>query len=124
MSGDTDPARPARRRRSLSWWIPTTALVLALVAIVIITLVIYHAEPILQGRVMETPSTRFRGHVELSAFHVSIAHGFQVTGAGRKIFGPGDPNAHQPGIQPLLAIAQFRFAARVLNVLNAPMQIR
>jgi len=97
--------------------------VLALVAIVIITFVIYHAEPILQGRVMETLSTRFRGHVELSAFHVSIAHGFQVTGAGLKIFGPGDPNAHQPGIQPLIAIEEFRFAAGILNLLHAPMRI-
>jgi hypothetical protein len=42
-------------------------LVLALVAIVIITFVIYHAEPILQGRVMETLSTRFRGHVLVGA---------------------------------------------------------
>src|SRR6266851_4884826 len=99
MSGETEPAPPARSRRSLSWWIPTTALVLALVAIVIITFVIYHAEPILQGRVMETLSTRFRGHVELSAFHVSIAHGFQVTGAGLKIFGPGDPNGSAPFIR-------------------------
>lgn len=95
----------------------------AVVAIAIITFVIYHAEPILEGRVMETLSTRFRGHVELSTFHVSIAHGFQVTGAGLKIFGPEDPNAHQPGIQPVIAIEEFRFAADILNLLHTPMRI-
>jgi hypothetical protein len=97
--------------------------VLAAVTIVILTFVIYHAEPILKGRVIETLSTRFRGHVELSTFHVSIAHGFQVTGAGVKIFGPGDPNVHEPGIQPLIAIGEFRFSADILNLLHTPMRI-
>jgi hypothetical protein len=123
MSPETETAIFGRNRRSLSWWLRTAALVLAAVAIVIITSVIYHAEPILKGRVVETLSTRFRGHVELSTFHVSMAHGFQVTGTGLKIFGPGDPNAHQPGIQPLIAIEEFRFATDILNLLHTPMRI-
>jgi len=123
MSGETEPATPARIKRSLSRWIPLTASVLALAAISIVIFVIYRAEPILRGRVMETLSTRFHGHVELSSFHVSIARGFQVTGAGLKIFGPADPNAHQPGIQPLIAIEEFRFAADIFNLLHTPMRI-
>src|SRR5215469_6109025 len=104
-------------------WMRVAILALAVAAILSITFVIYHAEPILHARVIETLSTRFHGRVELSGFHVSIAHGFQVSGAGLKIFGPGDPNAHQPGIQPLIAIGEFRFRADILNLLHTPMRI-
>src|SRR5215470_7263619 len=63
MSGEAEPATPSRSRRSLFWWIRTAALVLAVVAVAIVAFVIYRAEPILRGRVMETLSLRFRGHV-------------------------------------------------------------
>jgi hypothetical protein len=57
----------SRDRQSGFWWIRATALGLAVVAAVVATFVIYHAEAILRGRVVETLSTRFRGRVELSA---------------------------------------------------------
>lgn len=110
--------------RSLSWWIRTSVLALALFAVISIIAVVYRAEPILKGRVVETLSTRFHGPVELSEFHVSLRNGFQVSGTGLKIFGPADPNVHQPGIQPLIAIAEFRFGADILNMLHTPMRIR
>src|SRR5262249_23021341 len=110
-------------RQSFFRWMWVTILVVAVAAIVVITFVIYHAEPILHARVIETLSTRFHGRVELPGFHVSIAHGFQVSGTGLKIFGPGDPNAHQPGIQPLIAIGEFRFGADILNLLHTPMRL-
>jgi hypothetical protein len=111
-------------KHSVSWWIRSIALAVALVVLVVFIFVIYHAEPILKNRVIETLSTRFHGPVEISEFHVSVINGFRVTGAGLKIFGPTDPNAHQPGIQPLISIDEFRFGANILNLLHTPTRIR
>src|SRR5215467_11330204 len=110
--------------RSFAWWIRATALALGVVAAVGVVVVIYRAEPILKNRVIETLSARFHGPLELSEFHVSVRNGFQVSGAGLKIFGPSDPNPHQPGIQPLIVIGEFRFAADILNLLHTPMRVR
>lgn len=85
---------------------------------------IYEAKPILKGRIIETLSTRFHGPVELSGLHVSLKNGLRVSGEGLRIFGPIDPNAHQPGVQPLISIKEFRFGANVLNLLHTPMRIR
>jgi hypothetical protein len=116
-----EEAKPAPRYRV---WIPALALAVATVAAVVIIFAVYHAEPILRGRIVETLSSRFHGPVELAEFHVSIKAGFQVSGAGLKIFGPGDPNLHQPGVQPLIAIREFRFSADILNLLHTPMRVR
>src|SRR5215470_3199314 len=109
--------------RSFAWWIRATALALGVVAAVGVVVVIYHAEPILKNRVIETLSARFHGPVQLAEFHVSLRNGFQVMGAGLKIFGPGDPNPRESGVQPLVAIAQFRFVADILNLLHTPMRV-
>jgi len=58
----------------------------------------------------------------LAEFHVSIDHGFQVSGQGLKIFGKSDLNVHRLGIQPLIAVDEFRFSAGILN-LHAPMRV-
>jgi hypothetical protein len=113
--------KPASRYRV---WIPPVALAVATVAAVLIIFAVYHAEPILKDRILETLSSRFHGPVQLAEFHVSIKAGFQVSGAGLKIFGPGDPNVHQPGVQPLIAIREFRFSADILNLLHTPMRVR
>jgi hypothetical protein len=88
-----------------------------------ISLAAHYAEPILRERVIETLSARFHARVELPVFHVSVAHGLQVYGAGLKIFGNFDPNSHQPGIQPVIAVQEFRFRASILNLLHTPMRI-
>lgn len=95
-----------------------------LVAFVAAILVARHyAEPILKARVIETLSAHFHNRVELAAFHVSIAHGFQVSGQGLKIFGKFDTNIHEPGIQPVIAVQEFRFRAGILDLLHTPMRI-
>lgn len=95
-----------------------------LVAAVTATLVARrYAEPILKARVIETLSAHFHNRVELDAFHVSVAHGFQVSGKGLKIFGKFDPNIHQLGVQPVIALQEFRFRAGLLDVLHSPMRI-
>jgi hypothetical protein len=124
MTEQAEIGQPNDAKRSLAWWIRAITLALAAAAAVVLVLLIYRAEPILKNRVVETLSARFHGPLELSEFHVSVRNGFQVSGAGLKIFGPGDPNPHQPGIQPLIAIGEFRFTADILNLLHTPMRVR
>jgi hypothetical protein len=113
-----------RPHRSSGWrWVKLAAVVTLAGIAVGISLAAHYAEPILRERVIETLSARFHARVELPVFHVSVAHGLQVYGAGLKIFGNFDPNSHQPGIQPVIAVQEFRFRASILNLLHTPMRI-
>jgi hypothetical protein len=114
----------SRRDRHPAWrWIKSTTFVLLALAATAILIAIHYAEPILRTRVIETLSARFHNRVELASFHVSIAEGLQASGGGLKIFGNFDPNIHQPGIQPVIAVQEFRFRAGLLNLLHTPMRI-
>jgi hypothetical protein len=100
---------------------------IALLSIVVITAVgifISNVEPILRARVVETLSARFKSKVELDAFDVSLVKGLQVSGHGLRIFGDTDPNNHEPGVQPLIGIAAFRFRMGILDFLRSPMHVK
>jgi hypothetical protein len=84
---------------------------------------IRHAEPILRARVIDTLSNRFKSRVELAGFQVSIHQGFLVSGEDLRIYGTSDPNTHQPGVQPLISIAEFRFRTGIWNMLKSPTRI-
>src|SRR5438128_10144983 len=117
---DTD-ARPTGRP---GWrWIKAALLVFLAFALVALVFLIYHAEPILQARIIDTLSARFQSPVQLAEFHVSIDHGFQVSGQGLKIFGKSDLNVHRLGVQPLISVDEFRFSAGILNLLHTPMRV-
>jgi len=117
--------RPEKRGgRSLWAWIGGIVLLLLVVLSVAVAIAISHAEPILRARVIETLSARFKSKIELEGFHVSVARRVQVSGEGLRIYGVTDPNAHQPGVQPLIAIAEFRFATHWLNLLRSPMHVQ
>ena len=88
-------------------WIAAIAFLFVL-AIAVLGIVIYRAEPTLRAMVIETLSTRFKSKVELDAFHVSLFKGLQVSGAGLRIFGETDPNNYEPGFQPIINIARIR----------------
>ena len=123
MSEETG-ARNRKHTRGSRWWsIRTIALAFLVVVGVAVAIAIYHAEPILRGRIIETLSARFHSRVELAGFHVSVAHGVHVSGEGLKIFGTSDVNIQKPETQPLIAIDEFRFAASVLNLLHTPMRV-
>jgi hypothetical protein len=111
-------------RRSLWAWVGGIVLLLFVVLSIAVAIVISHAEPILRARVIETLSARFKSKVELAKFHVSISNGVQVSGEGLRIYGRTDPNTHQPGVQPLIAIGEFRFATDWLNLLRSPMHVQ
>jgi hypothetical protein len=93
------------------------------IAAAVLWVVISRAETILRGRVIETLSARFNSRVELSGFHVSLHQGVQVSGEGLKLYGDFDPNTQQPEIQPILAIAEFRFRAGIADLLRSPMHL-
>jgi hypothetical protein len=115
------PQRPhARNRRR---WVAGVFLLSFAAAAVVGTIVVSHAEPILRERVIETLSARFQSKVELDGFHVSLLQGLQVSGEGLRLFGDSDPNIHQPGIQPLISVAEFRFRTGMLDLFRSPMHV-
>src|SRR5579862_4723272 len=115
----------ARRQahRSAWKWVALTGLSALAVFSIALPLAAHYAQPILRERVTETLSARFHARVELPVFQVSVTHGLQIYGAELKIFGNFDPNSHQPGIQPVIAVQEFRFHAGILNLLHTPMRI-
>jgi hypothetical protein len=63
------PAGP-NARVGVWWWIARIALAVIVVVMVVESVFVSRAEPILRARVVETLSTRFKSKVELDAFHV------------------------------------------------------
>jgi hypothetical protein len=104
-------------------WIAIVALSLLISGILAIRFVVSHAEPIIRARVIQTLSIRFHSKVELSGLEVTIGPGVRVTGNGLKIFGTTDPNPYEPGFQPLINLAQFRFETSLRNLFRSPMHI-
>src|ERR1700680_1967723 len=97
---------------------------LFIIAITVLGILISNARPILRARVVETLSARFKSKVELDAFDVSLVKGFRVSGEGLRLFGDGDPNNHEPGVQPLIAVAEFRFRIEIRDFLRSPMRVK
>ena len=115
------PHRPRRRR----WrWITGSLLLFAVVAVVSVRYVIYHATPILRTRVIETLSARFNSEADLAEIDVSFAGGLSVHGSGLQIFGQTDPNPYEPGVQPLIAVQEFRFQTGIANLFRSPMHVQ
>jgi len=111
-----------RKVRALWYWLGGITLLLAALTIVA-GIEISHAEPILRARVIETLSTKFKSRVELDEFHVSPLNGFQVSGSGLRIYGETDPNNHEPGIQPIIAVADFQFRTGIADLFRSPMHV-
>jgi AsmA-like protein len=121
---DGKPNSHRRKKPVTRWhWIVGISL-LFIGAISVVGILIFNAKPILRTRVVETLSARFKSKVELEAFDVSLMKGFQVSGEGLRLFGDGDPNNHEPGIQPLIAVAEFRFRMGIRDFLRSPMRVK
>ncbi len=121
MSEQNPPHTTAHASRW--YWIGGIALLLVIGAAIALSIVVSHAQPIVRERVIETLSTKFKAKVELDEFNVSLLQGLQVSGKGLRIFGDMDPNNHEPGIQPLIAVAEFRFRTGILDLLRSPMHV-
>jgi len=99
---------------------------IALLSIVVVTAVgisISRAEPIWRARVIETLSVKFKSKVELDTFHVSLLKGLEVSGKGLRIFGDTDPNNHEPGVQPIIGVAEFRFRTGITDLFRSPTHV-
>jgi len=119
----TDLQESTIRRRSLAAWIAAAALSgFAFLAVALIWSV-RDAGPILRQRVVDTLAQRFKSRVELGGLHVTAAHGLEVSGEDLRIYGQNDPNTHQPGVQPLISIAEFRFHTGMWSLLHTPTHI-
>lgn len=113
-----------RTKRNRLWKrIGTIVFILLALAAGMIRFVIARAEPILRTRVIGTLGARFDSKVELESFHVSLAHGIEVSGGGLKLFGKDDPNAYAPGVQPLISIQEFRFQTALRSLFRSPMHV-
>jgi AsmA-like C-terminal region len=120
MTDDSNTSPPTRSRL----WMGLGATAIVLVVVVTAAfLMIARAEPILHAYVTETLSTRFKSKVELDGFHVSVLDGLQVSGEGLRIFGEGDPNNHEPGIQPLIGVKEFQFHTGLKDFLHSPIHV-
>jgi AsmA-like C-terminal region len=119
---ETQTARRHGWRMKRWHWIAGIAVVFLIVAIAT-SIVISRAEPILRARVIETLSTRFKSRVELDAFHVSVLRGLLVSGSGLRIFGPADPNNHEPGMQPVISVGEFRFRTGITDLFRSPTHV-
>jgi hypothetical protein len=73
--------------------------------------------------VIETLSDHFNGKVELASFRVSVIKGIEVSGNGLKIYGKTDPNPSEPGVQPLIAVQEFRFQTSLMSLFRSPMHV-
>jgi len=113
---------PRRKRRQWRWLVGTLLLFLVILAAAVSILII-RAEPILRARVIDTLATRFKSRVELAELHVWIANGLHVEGKGLQIYGATDPNQWEPGVQPLINIADFHFETSLPNLFRDPMKL-
>ncbi len=123
METKTQPRSLNRSRKRMWRWIGVFALSVCVASGLAVRYVIDHAAPILRARVIQTLATRFDSRVELTGFQVSVLHGIEVSGTGLQIFGTSDPNPYQPGVQPLIAIGEFRFQTALRSLFRSPMHV-
>jgi AsmA-like C-terminal region len=103
-------------------WVAWIALAAVVVLLAVGEVMIKKAEPILKGRVIETLSTRFNSRVELDDLQVSLMKGFAVSGSGLRIYAPDDVVA-AGAKQPVIAVQQFEFHARLLGLFLKPTRV-
>jgi hypothetical protein len=116
-----DARRVSKRRRVWTWIV--ACLLIALVVLGVIGEVMVHrVVPILQGRVVETLSTRFNSRVELDGLAVSLVKGLEVSGKGLRIY-PEDEVVAAGATSPLIALQTFSFHANLMGLFAKPMHV-
>ncbi|HEY4049940.1 MAG TPA: AsmA-like C-terminal region-containing protein [Acidobacteriaceae bacterium] len=107
-----------RHKHPMVFWIVIPLLILAVVVIIAIEVVLHRAEPILRHRVMQTLSTRFKSRVDLGSLHVSVSHGFEVSGEDLALY-----PYNLESTTPIFSIKSFSFHTSYGNLLRTPMAI-
>jgi hypothetical protein len=113
LTHPTDPAANSAPHAHEHRTLRIVLLVFCSVALVVIAagliageIVLHRAGPIMKQKVIDTLSARFDSRVELDSFSVSLVKGFEVSGAGLKLY----PN-HLQMDAPLFAVDRFSFHA-------------
>src|SRR5208282_4649324 len=120
---ESEKRPPAKRKWRSRWrWAAGAALV-GVVAAAVLGIAVYRAQPTLRRSVMETLQAKFKSKVELDAFSVSLLRGLEVSGAGLRIFGETDPNSYEPGFQPIINVAEFRFHMGIRDLFHSPIHV-
>jgi hypothetical protein len=119
---EPEKSPPRNKPTGIGLWLAGIGVAL-IVAVVAAAIAASHAEPIVRQAVIDTLAKRFKSRVELDSFHVSLVKGLQVSGDGLRIFGETDPNNHEPGVQPIINVANFRFRMGILAFLRSPMHV-
>ncbi len=123
MQEPQNPSTKKSGRAKLGKWIAIVAVIVLAGAGVVVQLAIDRAQPILRTRVIDTLSNHFNSKVELATFQVSVIKGIEVSGHGLKIYGKTDPNPYEAGVQPLIAVQEFRFRTSLLSLFHSPMHV-
>jgi hypothetical protein len=84
----------------------SVALVAIASGIIVGEILLHRSGPMMKQKVIDTLSARFDSRVELDSFSVSLVKGFEVSGAGLKLY----PN-HLRMDAPLFAVDRFSFHA-------------
>src|SRR5262249_51921814 len=123
MKSDQQPSFFARAFRSRLVKILTASGLLLIAFGIGLTILARHAQPLLRDRIVETLSARFQGPAALADLSVSVGDGLLISGKGLKVYGPRDPDIQREGIQPLIAVDEFRFHTGVMSLLRSPMHV-
>jgi hypothetical protein len=107
-----------RHKHPVFFWIAMPVLVLAAVLFVAVEILLHRAEPILRERVMQTLSARFKSRVDLRTLHVSVLHGFEVSGEDLALY-PYNLETKTP----TFSIKSFSFHTSYGYLLRTPMTI-
>jgi hypothetical protein len=129
----TKPELPKNRRRAWSVWAAISLAVLALLAVVAVSLLWtrYHAlrgnaDTILRNRLVAALSARFNSPVELDSLHLDTTNGLHVTGKGLRILylaGPTKPDANPVAAPHMLSVADFEFQTDFKELLKPTMRV-
>jgi hypothetical protein len=115
-------SKNSKKKRGVWGWIAVSLLIAVIVLATIGEVVVHRAVPILEGRVIETLSTRFNSRVEMDGFEVSLVKGLQVSGSGLRIF-PQDEVVAAGATEPLIALGHFSFHANWTGLFAKPMHV-
>jgi len=109
-------------KRGVWGWIAVSGLIAVIVLVIVADIMLRRAGPIIQGRVVETLSTKFHSRVDLDKFDVSVLKGLEVSGDGLRIFPPDDVVA-AGATKPLISLAHFSFHAALSGLFLKPMHV-
>ena len=111
-----------RRGKGLPRWLLRLLLAIVVGLLLLAAILFPAAGRILKGRVIETLSARFDSRVELQDFHVAFFRGFEVSGAGLRIFAP--QSVVDAGMKaPVVTVDQFSFHTGLFGLFLSPTHV-